>query len=703
MNQINADSLTSLSLSSIRPTTASQTVLESDTHYPARIALGPTPDVALLKIANQATVALPVAALPATVKELVLSVQAAALPTVSVNSTSASNSAAPVTAQATMTTASTIPLSIALQSNAAGMQLQLNSLAGVQLSTSQQLGLLQQLSGSTTRRQPWDITLRRAEQKSPQVTESTPQHSTEAVVLRLQASPQQLTVSLLDAGKPQPLSSAMQRQWLGEVMHQLGVSHLKWQQLPTELKQLLQQQLPQLRHLPDHATIRLGLTDDASAVSLRLEQPEHLSLTPQQQQQLGFKVQNNPAPAQGRVELSAQAKAAMAKELQAPSTGESVHPTATSKLEISDTTKPLSTNAAAANKGREDTTARSALAILQTPPAPKAEAGTELVDIPQSELAKPSRHTSLVGIHTARQQPAAAAEKLSSPLGEASTDAHSAITRMTPSSTAASFADIDLAALAAQWSKNAIPAPKIALPAQAQQLVNLVQGLPSSVFTEAQLQQELNAGLMFHPLQSTQNNASHAGGLAIAIQLLLGRLGVLIPDSKPTEKQQRLKEQVLALDTQQAEAALKQLSSQAGLYQTAQLETVSMQKAETPGWMLCLPLPFAEQLQYGHCQIEQRQARRANGEPASLWHLTLSLEIPNHGALVIEAALGPEHNKLQFYTPSEHLMRTIERFGAILRDRLKLQGVPISSFDCTLGEIPHHLQRRGSSLLQVKV
>lgn len=700
MNQINADSITSLSLSSIRQTTASQTVFESDTQYPARIALGPSPDVALLKIANQATVALPLAALPATVKELVLSAQMTALPAVSSNSTPPSSSSAPVTQQPTMTTASTIPLGIALQSNAGGMQLQLNSFVGVQLSASQQLGLLQQLSGSTTRRQPWDITLRRSEQKPPQVAESTARHSTETVALRLQATPQQLTVSLLDAGKPHPLSIAMQRQWLGELMHQLGVSNLKWQQLPSELKQLLQQQLPQLRHLPDHANIRLSLANDASVVSLRLEQPEHLPLTPQQQQQLGFKVQSNPLNAQGRVELSDQAKAAMAKEQQDPSPEEPVHPTAALKREISDTTKQLSTNAAAPNKGRPDTAARYVSAIMQTTPAPIT--GTELVDIPQSELPKSSRHTPRVGLHTARQYPSAA-EKPSSPLADAKTDAHSAIVRMPPPSTAASLADIDIAALAAQWTKNATPPSKITLSVAAQQLVNLVQGLPNTVLSEAQLQQEINAGLMFHPLQNSQTSASHAGGLAVAIQLLLGRLGVLIPDSKPTEKQQRLKEQVLALDTQQAEAALKQLSSQAGLYQTAQLETVAMQKADTPSWMLCLPLPFAEQLQYGHCQIEQRQARRANGEPASLWHLTLSLEIPNHGALVIEAALGPEQNKLQFYTPSASLINSIERFGTILRDRLRLQGVPISSFDCTLGEIPHHLQHRGSSLLQVKV
>lgn len=222
------------------------------------------------------------------------------------------------------------------------------------------------------------------------------------------------------------------------------------------------------------------------------------------------------------------------------------------------------------------------------------------------------------------------------------------------------------------------------------------------VLSEAQLQQQLNAALLFNPLQPSMATTA-AGTLAIAMQLLLGRLGVPVPDTHKSDKTQKLKEAVQLLELGQARETLKQLASHASAYQTAQLETLAQQKPEQNNWYFQLPLPMQGQSQFAELTVEQRQARKANGQMAPLWHLTLALEVPPYGRLVMEGALGPDANSLQFYTASPELKRSIEKFGVILRDRLKLQGVPIAQFQCTLGELPAHLAQKQSSLLQVQV
>ncbi len=702
MNQINVDSITSLSLSSIRPATATGNGLDSNISYPARIALGPTADVALLKVASQPSVPFPLSSLPVTVKELVLSAQVSALAAPSVPSAAVPSTLTPAMASSP-TSASAITVAVSLQLNAGVAQLLVNSIAGAQLTASQQLGLLQQFAGTSNRRQPWDVAVRRPESMSGQPSGSSTHSAAQSVVLRLRATADQLTLSMLDEGRTKPLTSAMQRQWLAELVQQLHASPLKWQQLPAELKQLLQQQQPQLAHLPPHANIRLRLPDDASLVAVQLEQPETLPLTAQQQVQLGFKA-SGPQVQQGRVELSDTAKAAMANDLLQPQDSDMSESSqiATSRHQ---TAPALSAVPSVVISAKDSSTSTTKASIQPSSVLHTSDVQERIAPDLVANEAPPPRDKALPNGYKPVGSPATRPALLGADASDKPSLSPQSprVSNVHDKPSPAPLTTIDLPALATQLLENTAPTSKTALSAAAQQVLQLVQTLPSHVLSEAQLQQELNAGLLFQPLQNQQTPASHAGGLAIALQLLLGRLGVVLPETKTTDKQQRLKEQISALDTQQTEAVLKQLSSQASIVQLAQLETVAMQKADTPSWMLCLPLPFAEQLQYGHCQIEQRQARRANGEPASLWHLTLSLEIPNHGTLLVEASLGPEQNRLQFYTPSAALIRTIERFGTILRDRLKLQGVAISSFDCTLGDIPDHLQHRGSSLLQVKV
>lgn len=226
--------------------------------------------------------------------------------------------------------------------------------------------------------------------------------------------------------------------------------------------------------------------------------------------------------------------------------------------------------------------------------------------------------------------------------------------------------------------------------------------LEPRVLTEAQLQQELNAALVFNPLQPA-TTTSAAGTLAVAMQLLLGRLGVPVGDSPKSERTQKLKDAVQLLDLAQTRDSLKQLASHASAYQAAQLETIAQQKPEQTTWYFQLPIQLPGQSQFAQMTVEQRAARKANGQTSQLWHLTLALEIPPYGRVVMEGALGPDANSLSFYTTSDELKASIDRFGVILRDRLKLQGVPIGQFQCTVGELPAHLANKSSSLLQVKV
>lgn len=709
MNQINTDGISSLSLSAIAKSPAAETELVPHVSYPAQLTTGPSRDVALLKVANQAPISITLRDLPASIKELMSHEQVATLTRIgeaqAANAPSAgSPSAAAVAPTTAALTTSHLPLSATLVNHQGRLLLQLNSVAGLVLTPAQQLSLLQQFAGSSAARQPWDLTLtpRRTSvdagvnfgvassaNRDPQA--SSP-HASSSVTLRLQARAQ-LELSLLQQGKPQPLPLGLQRQWLGEVLEQLTAAPLQWRQLPSDIKQALIEQRPQLRHLPDNAAIQLRPSEENSALVVTVTQEERLPLPEPLRHLVARHSVQSPPLLEGRVELSAKAKAAIASEQITPAhMANAVH--IASDSHASPGSAPLAPEVGVGSAA---------------PAAPQLSRGVSaqaLEAAPATDLSEqsPQRPKSVAGRPT--MAPFERAQAPTGP-GHAVSDSHQAPSSeqhtldMQPSRINVTGLSAALAQMQQHTSANAINDPQLA--SALQKVLASVHPQQPQVTTEAQLQQELNAALTFHPLLSQPTPPSSAGALATAIQLLLGRLGLILPEPKPTPKTQQLKDTIHQLDANQSKELLKQLSAPALQYQMAQLDTIAQQKAELPSWCLTIPLPLAEQVQYGHCQIEQRHARRADGQQATLWHLTLSLDIPNHGALLMEASLGPDHNKLVFHTPSSSLKSVIDRFGTILRDRLKLQGVPITNFECHVGDIPTHLQTRGSALLQVKV
>ena len=70
--------------------------------------------------------------------------------------------------------------------------------------------------------------------------------------------------------------------------------------------------------------------------------------------------------------------------------------------------------------------------------------------------------------------------------------------------------------------------------------------------TQQQLMQQINAALQFNPLQTPAQPNSAAGGLAIAIQLLLGRLGAQLPAERQNLPQKdKLQQLIGQLDRSQ--------------------------------------------------------------------------------------------------------------------------------------------------------
>jgi hypothetical protein len=100
------------------------------------------------------------------------------------------------------------------------------------------------------------------------------------------------------------------------------------------------------------------------------------------------------------------------------------------------------------------------------------------------------------------------------------------------------------------------------------QLVRQSQPDASKLTNLAQLPAQLQALLQFNPLQNVTMPQTAAGTLAVAIQLLLGRLGQTLPQNdKGPNKDHKIKEFVAQLDQTQSSQLLKQLSSQSSSMQ----------------------------------------------------------------------------------------------------------------------------------------
>lgn len=238
------------------------------------------------------------------------------------------------------------------------------------------------------------------------------------------------------------------------------------------------------------------------------------------------------------------------------------------------------------------------------------------------------------------------------------------------------------------------------------QLVRQSQPDASKMTHLAQLPAQLQALLQFNPLQNVALPQTAAGTLAVAIQLLLGRLGQSLPQNeKGPNKDHKLKEFVAQLDQTQSSQLLKQLSSQSSSLQQAQLATLE-QQSKDPLQQIFLTLPIQNQQVSDFCQIAitQQEEEQEKGKGKSVaWQLSMKFDLKQLGQLLAISKLSGSSLSLQLYTDTTMLKLLAEKYLPLLKDRCKIQGIEVTEAHCQLGKIPESLMPKTTSLLAIRV
>lgn len=238
------------------------------------------------------------------------------------------------------------------------------------------------------------------------------------------------------------------------------------------------------------------------------------------------------------------------------------------------------------------------------------------------------------------------------------------------------------------------------------QLVRQSQPDASKLSNLAQLPAQLQALLQFNPLQNVTMPQTAAGTLAVAIQLLLGRLGQTLPQNdKGPNKDHKLKEFVAQLDQTQSSQLLKQLSSHSSSMQHAQLATLE-QQSKDPLQQIFLTLPIQNQQISDFCQIaiSQQEEEQEKGKGKSVaWQLSMKFDLKQLGQLLAISKLSGSSLSLQLYTDTSTLKLLAEKYLPLLKDRCKAQGIDVKEAHCQLGKIPDSLMPKTTSLLAIRV
>ncbi|MDR7119403.1 hypothetical protein [Rheinheimera soli] len=238
------------------------------------------------------------------------------------------------------------------------------------------------------------------------------------------------------------------------------------------------------------------------------------------------------------------------------------------------------------------------------------------------------------------------------------------------------------------------------------QLVRQSQPDASKMTNLAQLPAQLQALLQFNPLQNVTMPQTAAGTLAVAIQLLLGRLGQSLPQNdKGPNRDHKLKEFVAQLDQNQSSQLLKQLSSQSSSLQHAQLSTLE-QQSKDPLQQLFLTLPIQNQQVSDFCQIaitQQEEDQDKGKGKSTQWQLSMKFDLKQLGQLLAISKLSGNALALQLYTDTTVLKLLAEKYLPLLKDRCKAQGIEVTEAHCQLGKIPDSLMPKTTSLLAIRV
>jgi len=269
-----------------------------------------------------------------------------------------------------------------------------------------------------------------------------------------------------------------------------------------------------------------------------------------------------------------------------------------------------------------------------------------------------------------------------------------------------------------QWLPLSQSAPDLladspALPAAVRQVLQELRAQhpdAAKLQNQQQLMQQINAALQFSPLQTPAQPASVAGGLAIAIQLLLGRLGAQLPAERQNPPQKEKLQQLIGqLDRNQSAQLLRQLSGHSSQLQSAQIANLEQQatpaQPQRPEQLLIqLPLLQNGASRFAELAVSEREAEGAEQRSGQrCWQLTMKFDLGNQGEMLVQVRLIGKEVSLQFYADNEKTVQDTGQFLPLFKDRLTMQGLQVAEAGCQLGKIPEHLYQRGTSLLQVRV
>lgn len=228
--------------------------------------------------------------------------------------------------------------------------------------------------------------------------------------------------------------------------------------------------------------------------------------------------------------------------------------------------------------------------------------------------------------------------------------------------------------------------------------------------TQQQLMQQINAAMQFSPLLTPAQPNSAAGSLAIAIQLLLGRLGAQLPAERQSMPQKdKLQQLIGQLDRNQSAQLLRQLSGHSSQLQSAQIANLEQQsspaQSQRPEQLLIqLPLLQQDGSRFAEMAISEREAEGSDQRNQTrCWQLTMKFDLGSQGEMLVQVRLIGKEVSLQFYADNEKTVQDTGQFLPLFKDRLTMQGLQVAEAGCQLGKIPEHLYQRGTSLLQVRV
>ncbi len=229
-----------------------------------------------------------------------------------------------------------------------------------------------------------------------------------------------------------------------------------------------------------------------------------------------------------------------------------------------------------------------------------------------------------------------------------------------------------------------------------------------AISSQQLLQQQLTAALQFNPQPqlSPVTTPAAAATLALAIQLLLGRLSQQAPTEQKTPASAKLQQLIGQLEPQQSSQLLRQLAGHASTMQGAQLATIEQQQQPGQNQQLFIQLPLLQQgdSRFAELALTEREADGSTpGQKRTQWQLTMKFDLASQGKLLVQVRLTGLEVSLQFYTEQTGPLAMAQQFLPLLKDRLKMQGLEVTEAQCQLGKIPEQLYQRNHSLLAVKV